>query len=101
MLRISFPWLALGLGLLIALVLVATGAVGPEADRRLPLLTLLIVTEFGFFLTAIGSGLALRSLIHQGFSGSLIISALGCGMLAAGFLWLGLGLWPGSFPGNG
>lgn len=98
--RISFPWLALGLGLLIALVLITTGAVGPEADRRLPLLTLLIVTEFGFFLTAIGAGLALRSLKRHSFSVSVIISALGCGMLTAGFLWLGLELWPGGFPGN-
>ena len=96
--RISFPWLALGLGLLIALVLITTGAVGPEVDRRLPLLTLLIVTEFGFFLTALGAGLAIRQLIQQGLNPGVILSASGCVALAAGFAWLGLQLWPGAPP---
>jgi len=41
--------LALGVGLLIALLLVKGGALVPEATRSLPLLTLLIATELVFF----------------------------------------------------
>lgn len=97
--RLSFPWLALGLGLVIAMVLVSAGAVGPEAGRSLPLLTLLMIAEFGFFLNAIGAGLALRQLMQQGLNPGVILSAFGCAVLAAGFAWVGLQLWPGSPPG--
>jgi hypothetical protein len=93
-LKLPFPWVALGLGLLIALLLVKTGALAPEATRSLPLLTLLIVTEFGFFLTAIGAGLAIRSLVAHGFNVALSMALAGCAVLAGGFLWLGLQLWP-------
>ena len=96
--RISFPWLALGLGLVIAMVLISAGAVGPAAGRSLPLLTLLMVAEFGFFLNAIGAGLAIRQLIQQGLNPGVILSASGCVALAAGFAWLGLQLWPGAPP---
>ncbi len=97
--RLSFPWLALGLGLVIAMVLVFAGAAGPEEGHSLPLLTLLIVAEFGFFLNAIGAGLAIRQLMQQGLNPGVILSASGCVVLAAGFAWLGLQLWPGSLPG--
>ena len=91
-----FAWLALGVGLLLALVLLQTGAMGPEAGRSLPLLTLLIITEFGFFLTVIGAATGIRRLMAGGFNLTLFIALVGCGLLAAGFLWLGLQLWPGS-----
>ena len=84
---VPFPWLALGIGLLIALLQLGAG-------DRLPLLTRLIVAEFGFFLTLIGAGLALRDLRAGGLRATLLLAAVGCGLLAAGFLWLGLQLWP-------
>ena len=97
--QLSFPWLALGLGLVIAMVLISAGATGPEAGRSLPLLTLLMIAEFGFFLNAIGAGLAIRQLMQQGLNPGVILSAVGCAVLAAGFAWLGLQLWPGGLPG--
>lgn len=97
--KLSFPWLALGLGLTIAVILVVSGAVDPASKPALPLLTLLIMTEFGFFVTAIGAGLALRSGFAQGFGFAMLAVIAGCALLAAGFLWLGLSLWPGGFPG--
>lgn len=81
---------------MIAIVLISAGAVGPAAGRSLPLLTLLMVAEFGFFLNAIGAGLAIRQLIQQGLNPGVILSASGCALLAAGFAWLGLQLWPGA-----
>ena len=100
-LRISFPWLALGLGLLIALVLIFSGAIGSETERRLPLLFLLMIAEFGFFLNLIGAWLAVRQVVQQGVSQGAILSASGCTVLAIGFAWLGLQLWPGQLPGTG
>jgi hypothetical protein len=90
-----FAWLALGVGLLLALVLLQTGAMGPEGGRSLPLLTQLILTEFGFFLAAIGAATGIRRLMAGGFNLALFIAVAGCGLLMPGFLWLGLRLWPG------
>lgn len=90
-----FPWLALGTGLLIFIVLVQSGAIDPDAEPALPLLTLLILVEFGFLVTAIGAGVGLRTLFRQGFSVATLGVVLGCSALAVGFLWLGVMLWPG------
>lgn len=94
-LKWPFAWLALGVGLLLALVLLQTGAMGPETGRSLPLLTQLILTEFGFFLAAIGAATGIRRLMTGGFNLALFIAVAGCGLLVPGFLWLGLRLWPG------
>jgi hypothetical protein len=92
--NLPFPWLALSLGLLVALGLTGSGALGPAEAYRLPVLTLLIINEFGFFLTAIGAGIGINRLLAQGMQPGLLFSAIGCGVLAAGFLYLGIRLWP-------
>ncbi|MFQ5644845.1 MAG: hypothetical protein ACE5FQ_14275 [Thiogranum sp.] len=97
--KLSFPWLALGLGLIIALVMLVSGAVDPATQPALPLLTLLIMSEFAFFVTAIGACQAIRAGFVQGFGPGLIMVTAGCLLLACGFLWLGISLWPGGFPG--
>jgi hypothetical protein len=97
--KLSFPWLALGLGLTIAVILVASGAVDPASEPALPLLTLLVMAEFAFFVTAIGAVQGIRMGLAQGFGFILYTVIAGCSLLAVGFLWLGLSLWPGGFPG--
>lgn len=94
MANLPFPWLALGLGLLVAFGLAGSGALGPAEAYRLPVLTLLIVSEFGFFLTAIGAGIGINRLLAQGMQAGLLLSVLGCGLLASGFLYIGIHLWP-------
>ncbi|HHH42607.1 MAG TPA: hypothetical protein ENK49_00570 [Gammaproteobacteria bacterium] len=96
--KLSFPWLALGLGLLVALVLAVSGAADPSGESALPLLTRLIMSEFAFFVTAIGAVQAIRAGLAQGFGPGVLLVAAGCGLLAVGFLWLGIVLWPGGFP---
>ena len=89
----SFPWLALGLGLLLALVLMRFG---PTADGGgLPLLTALLISEFGFLLTAIAAGIGVRDLVNQGARAVCILPLAGYELLAVYFLRMGLGLWPG------
>jgi len=95
---LPFPWLALGIGLLVVLGLTASGALGPAGAYRLPVLTLLIVNEFGFFVTAIGAGVGISTLLAKKGNRGLMLSVLGCALLAAGFLYLGIRLWPGGFP---
>jgi len=95
----AFPWIALSLGLLVMLVLLGAGALRPAEEHGLPLLTMLIVDEFGFFVTAIGAVVGIKSLSGEGVRSSLLITTVACGLLSAGFLILGLRMWPGGFPG--
>ena len=93
--KLNFPWLAMGMGLLVAVGLVAAGVLSPDGKYDLPLLTMLIVNEFGFFVTAIGAGVGINSLLKQGMQPTLLMVTLVCGLMAAGFLFLALRLWPG------
>jgi len=92
--NLPFAWIALGVGLVLALVLAGSGALPGAGERTLPLLTQLIIAEFGFFVTAIGAVTAVRTLLSQGFSVAPASAVSGCVVMAAGFLWLGLQLWP-------
>ena len=92
----GFPGLALGIGILVAAGLLQSGALAPGAEQALPLLTLLVVNEFGFFVTAIGAGVGINAMLKQGVRPPLLLPTLGCAVLAAGFLYLGIRLWPGT-----
>jgi hypothetical protein len=93
--NLSFPWLALGLGLLVAIGLFFSGALSPDGRYDLPLLTMLIVNEFGFFVTAIGAGVGINMMIRDGIQQPLLTVVIACGILAAGFLYVAIKLWPG------
>ena len=92
MMQRSFPWLTLGLGLLLALVLLRFG---PTTDGGgMPLLTALLVSEFGFLLTAIAAGICVRDLLRQGMQATGIFLLAGNALLAINFLRAGLAFWP-------
>ncbi len=97
--KLSFPWLALGLGLTLAVILMMSAAASPASQPALPLLTQLVMAEFGFFVTVIGAGQAIQMGLAQGYSFALLTVIAGCSLLSVGFLWLGISLWPGGFPG--
>ncbi len=95
--KISYPWLALGLGLLLSLALLRFA----EADSggpRLPLLASLLMSEFGLLVTAIAALIGIRDLFRQGPGQPvLVLLVLGNLLLATFFLRTGILLWPGSF----
>lgn len=91
----GFPGLALGIGIMVAAGLLQSGVLAPDGDYGLPLLTLLIVNEFGFFVTAIGAGVGVNTMLKRGMRPVLLLLTLGCALQAAGFLYLGIRLWPG------
>ena len=95
--NISFPWLALGLGLIIAVVLMMSGVFSPEAAYKLPLLTMLVVNEFGFFVTAIGAGIGINTMLEKGMNLVMLGITVTDGLLAALFLYLGIQIWPSGF----
>ncbi len=63
-------------------------------------MTLLIVNEFGFFVTAIGAGIGINRLLKDGMQTVLLMVIIGDAILAAGFLYLAIRLWPGMAAGQ-
>ena len=93
--KISFPWLALGLGLLLSVVLLRFS--GSDGDtHQLPLLAALLMSEFGLLVTAAAAVMGVYNLSRQGFKQPVVILLiLGNLLLAAFFLRTGIALWPG------
>ena len=65
---INFPYIALALGLFLLLVVTRGSETDAEGLTALPLLTLLIVNECAFFLTAAGAFIGLKQLYSSGFT---------------------------------
>ena len=97
--KLSFPWLALGMGLLAAVGLLSSGVLSANASYALPLLTMLIVNEFGFFVTAIGAGVGINMALKDGMQKTLLMVIIGDAILAVCFLFLAIRLWPGMAAG--
>jgi hypothetical protein len=83
---LPFPWIALFLACGLALI--------QWLMPQLPLLTRLLMNEFGFVVCLIGSGLAIRDLRRAGLVSRHWVPLLGCVLFALGFLYVGLQLWP-------
>ena len=95
--KANFPLIALALGLALMGILYKTGATDPETDVLLPLLTVLIISEFGFLVMAAAVIVGARTLMQSGFDIVLGVVMLVCGMLGVEFMLVGLAHWPGSF----
>lgn len=92
----SFPWLALAIGLLLALLLIRFTPLNPDAEWTLPLLTALLISEFGFVVTTVATVVGIREVMSQGLALRTALLVAGNLLLAIGFLTMGLSLWPGS-----
>jgi hypothetical protein len=66
----------------------------PEAGPLLPWLTLLIVSEFGLILSAVGALLGVQHGRQQGWSGRDALITLGCALAAVAFLLQLIRWWP-------
>ena len=91
-----FPFIALGLSLFLAAVLLLGGALGGQL--LMPLLAALLISEFGFILNLVGVFLAYQSL-SEARSISVMISMVGCALMTVFFFWLGITLWPDNLAG--
>ena len=95
--KANFPFIAFGLGLFLMGVLTLTGARDPGAELVLPLLTVLIISEFGFLVMAAAVFLGGQTLVKNSFEIVLAIVTLLCGMLGVEFMLIGVAHWPGNF----
>ena len=95
MTRKNFPLIALALGLFLMGILYRSGATDPDMELVLPLLTVLIISEFGFIVSAIAVFFGGQTLVKNGFDIVLAVVTLVCGMLAVEFMFIGIAHWPG------
>ena len=67
---------------------------GADGATVLPLLTLLVISEFSFFVTAIGTFIGGKHILASGIKPLYVTVTTLCLLLSLRFLWLGIELWP-------
>ena len=91
--RRNFPLIALALGVALSLALLFGAQAGADGNPRLPLLTLLLISEFGAISSAIATVLAAQQLL-QAQTGRAAAIAAGCASFTGFFLWQLFRFWP-------
>lgn len=94
--KFSFPWMATGIGLILAIVLLRSGALSDGETLALPLLTLLFISEFGFVVTGAGGVIAGKSLLRGTRSWTNLLLTIACLALSVAFFAIGILLWRGA-----
>ena len=90
----NFPYIAFALGLILMATVMIGSSEGGDGTTRLPLLTLLIASEFAFFVNVFAVYIGIRHTLASGARPVYVITTVLCVLLAAGFAYLGIGLWP-------
>ena len=92
--KTPFSLIAIVLGIMLLVLLITSAPEITGGEPKLPLLTLLIVSEFGFMVNAIGVFTAIKTLINTGTNQFIIASAICCTLLAVKFMMIGISYWP-------
>ncbi len=90
--KLQFVWIAIIVAVMLALMQFLFGT-------RLPLLTSLLVNEFGFVVCCIGAGTATHKARQTRWSAALVTGVLVCAVFAFGFLWTLIRMYPGGGAG--
>lgn len=90
----NFPYIAAAMGLFLSLVIVKGSVLADDGYTTLPLLTLLIVNEFAFFVTAIGAFIGVKNIIALGIKPAYTAVTILCILLCIKFIFSGIELWP-------
>ncbi len=90
----NFPFIAVILGCFLTLIVFKGSGLRDDGTTLLPLLTLLLVSEFGAIVTAIGFYLGGRNFLATRTISSHTAATMLCGCLFAFFVARGLMLWP-------
>ncbi len=90
----NFPYIAAVLGLVLTIVVFKGSELRDDGSTLLPLLTLLLVSEFGAIVTAIASYLGGKHYFStREISGYTAVTIL-CAVLCVQFVMRGFALWP-------
>ncbi len=91
---INFPYIALALSACLLLLILKGSQLSSDGHTQIPLLTLLVVNEFSFFVTAIGAYIGIKQCLATSFKSSYALVSVLCLILSVGFMLLGIKLWP-------
>ena len=91
---INFPYIALALSACLLLLVIKGSEVNSDGITLLPLLTLLVVSEFSFFVTAIAVYIGSQNIKAMGLKSIYSLATLLCLVLSIQFMLLGIKLWP-------
>ncbi len=91
---IHFPYVALCFGLTLVLIVIKGSEVGNSGEVLLPLLTRLIMSEFAFFVTAIGAYIGVKHIYSTGIKPLYSLATGLCFLFSLYFLILGVSFWP-------
>ncbi len=95
---IYFPYIAFALSLLLLLIVNRGSEAGIDGETALPLLTLLIINECAFILSAAGAFIGVKHLktLNFNFKDNLLytVTTVICILLTVQFTLLGIKLWP-------
>ena len=90
----NFPYIAVILGLVLTTIVFKGSELRDDGNTLLPLLTLLLVSEFGAIVTAIGVYLGSKHYLStREISGHTAVTIL-CAVLCVQFVIRGFNLWP-------
>ncbi len=90
--KAAFPIIALFIGIFIQIVLEI--AISENGETAMPLLTLLLMTEFGMIVCIVGAIMGGKLLLNKpGFDIKLALTVAGCAALAIMLGIEGLDLW--------
>jgi len=92
--KIHFPYLALPLALVFLLIITIGSEISAVGITRIPLLSLLIMNEFAFFITAAATYIGIKHIQNTGFQTLYGGTTILCFVLTISFIFLGLKLWP-------
>ncbi|PCI42591.1 MAG: hypothetical protein COB41_09400 [Proteobacteria bacterium] len=92
--KIHFPYLALPLALIFMLIITIGSEINAAGITRIPLLSLLIMNEFAFFITAAATYIGIKHIQNTGLQTLYGTTTILCFALTVSFIFLGLKLWP-------
>lgn len=90
----NFPIIAAALGFLLTLLVLKGSQPGENGNTIIPLLTLLLISEFGAILTAIGSYLGGRHFLATRTISNHTAATVLCVCFFVHFIVRGFQLWP-------
>jgi hypothetical protein len=93
-LRHIFPIIASAIAAILATMVAAGSVVDDAGATLLPLLTLLIASEFGFIVTLIGATVSVKLIMVDGVNIRDALLGVGCALASVFFAVQGLRLWP-------
>lgn len=90
----KFPYIALALATIILFIVTYGSQLDDTGYTRMPLLTLLVMSEFAFFVSAIGCYIGISHSLKTEFKAIYTIATALCLLFAIRFTMLGITLWP-------